>query len=583
MKNLLKIYFKLGWVAVLAVAIFTLSGVLLVSGQDGGAVTLSANANTDGMDEIVVVGNDGYVYVYNITGTQVYSSPENGWEHVATGDFDGNGDYEIVAVGGDKIKVYDPQVVGTEFSFDVTYTPRSGCTGGTFTKVGTGDFWNDGKDDIALIRSRNKSGDYGRSCIVIYSPASDTNVKVEDNFDYTNWGDFAIGDYDGDDDDDFALIYWNDDYPSGTRNWVELRKGSDPEDKLNDKNAAGSYSNSQWFDIVSGYFTTTNSSRDKWAGSQNLDKQIVVQRWNGTEIVDVWSMGTAYNYLAAGNFRGESYDQLAMLRNVSSGTSLQFAKNGKVWASVSGLGKDWLNIASGNLDTETAYKELVIMKSNLMRIYRITQSTSDYLDCSSASECFQNFELPASGLRSDLAVADLGKTFAVIEPYKISTLNIARTVEQTQTVPGATFYIYGDKAVKTPIEWVAWLVPVDSFYPKEQFVKNLTRLSRETDGQELTLMDAQRALGLDSAAAEVNWMQMSKQGGLPGNPLSGTTPSTITVTFSNTNYGSPIHETGAYKASILIVRKDLLGQYSSVDVMVLVAGTEIYIPLVEKR
>lgn len=583
MKNLLSVYFRLAGVAVLAIAVFALSSVLLVKGQDG-VITLSANANTDGMDEIVVVGNDGYVYVYNITGTQVYSSPEDGWKYVATGDFDGNGDYEIVAVGGDKIKVYDPQVVGTEFSFDVTYTPRSGCTGGTFTKVGTGDFWNDGKDDIALIRSRNKSGDYERSCIVIYSPASDTNVKVEDNFDYTNWRDFAVGDYDGDDDDDFALIYWNDDYPSGNRNWVELRKGNDPEDKLNDKNAAGSYSNSEWFDIVSGYFTTTNSSRDKWAGSQNTGKNIIVQRWNGTEILDVWNLDdAAYNFLAAGNFRGESYDQLAMLRNVSSGTSMRFAKNGKVWASVSGLGTGWLDIASGNLDTEATYKEVVIIKNNLMRIYKVTQSTSDFLNCNVAGRCFENFNLPSGGLRGSIAVADLGKTFAVIEPYKISTLSIARTVEQSQTVPGATFYIYGDKTVKTPIEWMAWVVPVESFYPKEQFVENMARLSREAQGRELTLADAQRALGLDSAAAEVNWLQIKNQGGLPANPLSGTTPSTITVTFPDTFPGSPIHETGAYKASILIIRKDLLGQYSSVDVMVLVAGTEIYIPLVEKR
>ncbi|MFQ5578595.1 MAG: FG-GAP repeat domain-containing protein, partial [Anaerolineae bacterium] len=358
-KQLLRISLT-GLVTLLLLA---LGSNVLVGGQ-GPMPQQTAASQADGIDEVVVVGTDGYVYAYDYTGQLVYQSPGNGWSLAATGDFNRDGDDEIVAVGGNRIKVFDPQVNGTEYSLSRTY---SGSTG-TFTKVAVGHLVGDDNQlDIALLRSRG--GTVSR--IVIYR-TSKAAPAVDYEFPYSNWDDFAVADFDGDGDDDFALIYWNNNYPDGVKSWLELWKGHDPSQRLQGSSNNGRYSNLEWFDIAAGNFVTTNGDRVEWVGAQNVNN-VVVQQWKDERIRDVWAVGPAFEFVAAADFRGDGDDQVAMLRNVTSGVSLQFARSGdarfKPWAKTSGLGTGWLNLAAGNLDTETKYKEAVIIKNNLIRVY----------------------------------------------------------------------------------------------------------------------------------------------------------------------------------------------------------------------
>ncbi len=535
----------------------------------------STQANTDGTDEIVVVGTDGYVYAYNINGEQIFKSSENGWKLVATADFNGDGDAEIVAVNDNTIKVYDPQIVGSAYSFDATY---NGGTG-RFTTVGTGDFWNDGSPDIALIFDAGTTNKH----IVIYNvpsttPAVDKTFLMADNF--------AIGDYDGDGDDDFAIIAWNSNNPSGAKSWFELRQGKNPEQRLNNDDAdAGVYTDSQWFDVAAGSFDTGNGARVEWVGSQNLGDNLTVQKWTGSSISTIWKLTTPFNFVAADNFRGDSdnIDQVAMLRNVTGGTSLQFAKNGIIWASISGLGTGWLNLASGNLDSESTYREAVAIKSNLIRVYRRPQAGSNgestYLDCTTPDNCFESFSL-ASSLNGALAVADIGVTFDIVEPFSVSPTNISASTELSQTIAAKTFNIYGDTADNTPITWRAYILPYDARVAA--YANNLFRTEANLN---LTItprgIEYLRPNSPNGVIPTVDWLTIGSSGAEPGSYITGTTPATVTVTFSDTFAASPLGTAGLHRALIEVQNMDTL-ETTPVIVSVFVAGAKLYLPLVLK-
>lgn len=544
---------------------------------EGGSTT----ASTDGIDEIVVVGTDGYVYAYNANGQQVFKSAETGWKMVATADFNGDGDAEIIAVNDKSIKVYDPQIVGTAFSFSTAYSGN-----GAFVTVHTGDFWNDGTPDIALIFNAGTTNKH----IVIYDDASSTTPTVDQTFLMAD--DFAVGDYDGDGDDDFAVIAWNNNNPSGAKSWFELREGRNPTALLNNATNAGVYNDSQWFDIASGNFDTNNGARQEWVGAQNLGENITVQRWNTNNTIStIWQLTTPFNYVAVGNFRNEAVDQVAMLRNVTSGTSLQFTfkslQDGQVktWASISGLGTGWLNMATGNVDGETPYLEAVAIKNNLIRVYLRPQSVptplggSTYLDCNTAGNCFESFAL-TSNLNGALAVADIGITFDTITPFSVSPTTISRSMDLSQTVPSATFYIYGDDTNNQPITWRAYVLPYDAraaAYAKSVF-RTETNLGVTITGRGIETFQPEGT----SIIPTQDWLTLSTDTAGPGAYISGTTtPATVTVTFSNTYPSSPLGASGVYKALIQVQNMDTL-ETTPVVVSIFVGGNKVYLPLVIK-
>ncbi len=526
----------------------------------------SIDANIDGIDEMVVVGTDGYIYAYNSEGTQIFKSPESGWTLVATADFNGDGDDEIIAVGGNNIKVYDPQVVGSAYSFNATFSD-----GDSFTAVEIGDFSNDGSPDIALLRS------YGgtTSHIVVYDLPNTTPVK-DAEFTLTDWDTMAVGDYDSDGDDDFALTYWNSSYPNNLKSWFEIYRGDDPTQKI-----VGHYSNSVWFDIASGNFDTANGNQMEWVGSQNLSPNLAVQKLNGSNIANIWSLGTAFNFVATADFRGEGDDQVAMLRNVGSGVSLQFAKNSTVWSSLSGLGSGWLNLSAGNLDGEATYKEAVTIKSNLIRVFLQPQAgsggSSTYLDCATAGNCFDI--TPAATLNGALAIGDLG--IYQTSAYRITINNVAKSAVLSQTISSDTFNIYGKTALQEPVTWRAFILPASA-----RVTTYANTLFRTDPNLDFSITQDGFAFNSTLGAGTfptVEWVAMTDTLHLDyADYLTGTTPATITLVFSNTYAGSPLASNGSYQASLYIENMETPGSFTLIPISVVVASNRIYLPLVIK-
>jgi len=97
---------------------------LLVPSSPNPIAFAKPTANPD--DEIVYIdaGNTIRVIDPNVaTGTQEirWSSPDNIWFDFATGDFNNDGDQEIVAIGGGKLTVFDPVVRDGSISPDGEY------------------------------------------------------------------------------------------------------------------------------------------------------------------------------------------------------------------------------------------------------------------------------------------------------------------------------------------------------------------------------------------------------------------------------------------------------------------------------
>ncbi len=551
-KNLLKV----NLVIVLALSLFVASRLLWISAEDSDIM-----AATDGIDEIVVIGTDGHVYVYDYTGKFVYKSPEGNWNHVVTADLNNDHDEEIIAVGLKTIKVYDLQVSGTAFNFTATYTG----TGDKFVQVGTGNLIrDDNTHEIALLFSEGN----GRGRVVIYDPPS-TIPKVDISF-LVDWHDFAIGDYDGDGDDDFALIYWNENNPSGSKNLVELRQGDDPANRLEDSETNFQVSDSEWVDIASGNFITSNGNKVEWVGSQKLEDKVIAQQWADKRIKKIWAWSDLsdphFDFLATADFRNEGQDQVAMLRKGTGGVSLRFINHqGLKWADINNLGDQVLNLAAGNVDAESTYREVVILKNDLIRIYRLAHSEPTAMDCNPSTECVEI----SGAFQGALALGDLG----VEKPYEVLPTIIKQTVSQSDTVAPAKISIYGDQAIGTPITWGAIPLPYLG-----------TGIFKQA-------LDADAELSFTITSAGVKYRSKSGSGSVPTVPwialsaYSGTTPATVTVSFSNTNAGSPIFEKGIYQAIILVWQTDLPDdrfRFTDVTLTVVQEQAKLYVPLVLK-
>ena len=474
-------------------------------------------------------------------------------------------------MGNNNIRVYDPQVSGTAYSFSTTYSG----SGGNFTRLEAGNLLSaDGTPEFALLRS---VGD-GSGRVVIYDPPA-TSPIINESF-LTDWRDFALGDYDGDGDDDFALIHWDAGKPSGLRNWFELRQGHDPKNKLaNNSPNAGAYSDEEWIDVVAANFVTNNGNRVEWVGSRNAsdNRDIIAQQWNGSSMSDLWFKAEDYDFLTSQDFRDDGRDQVAMLRNVSgSSTSLRLVAylpgqaEGITWVSLTGLGTGWLNIASGNIDDEkiTNYRELVILKANLIRVYRSPQSSDpNDFDCSKENKCLEI----SGSFNGALAVGDLGEDFEaeVPVPYEVTPSSIQRTVLQNAQVESATLLIQGEKAVNVPLNWGAVPLPYLGSEALRAAINEGTDLSITITPRGIQYNDGART----NLIPTVPWMILSA--------YTGTTPATVTVSFSSTHAGSPLHEEKAYQAMILVWQTDLPDDRFRVsDVTIWVGVQQTYLPVV---
>ncbi|MFJ1614135.1 FG-GAP-like repeat-containing protein [Streptomyces sp. NPDC088251] len=198
----------------------------------------SGDFNGDGKDDIAVfydggasdTGRVSSLYTFTSTGTG-FSSPRKTWtstgsfnwdaSKVTSGDYNGDGK-DDVAVLYNTGKSADGKFITSLYTFNGSSTgfdnPRKTWTSsGSFnwnaSKVTSGDYNGDGKDDVAVLYDAGTSAD-GKSITALYTFASNGTDFNAPRKTWTSSGSFnwnaskvTSGDYSGDGKDDVAVLY----------------------------------------------------------------------------------------------------------------------------------------------------------------------------------------------------------------------------------------------------------------------------------------------------------------------------------------------------------------------------------------
>ena len=166
--------------------------------------------NNAGQDEIVAVSNlEGNFYMYKFDGTdwleQVTSNTEPGsgsnWADLVAGDFDNDGQDEIVAVRNfdgsfHMYKFFD----APDRLEEVAANARPG-SGSQWVVLGSGDLDGDGVDEIVAAR------DYDGGIYVYKFNGTTTLEKIESlKLPPSAWRDITVGDFDGDGVDEIMAV-----------------------------------------------------------------------------------------------------------------------------------------------------------------------------------------------------------------------------------------------------------------------------------------------------------------------------------------------------------------------------------------
>ena len=192
-------------IAVVALMMAPLAGLLAAPVSIARSAPAQPDATLD--DEIIVLTSAGQIRIDDpLTPAGIKpaiwnSASDAGWTMLAAGDFNGDGDAEIVASRSDTIRVFDPVVQpGRQ---PAVFAANMGA-GRNIQLLVTGDFDHDGKDEIAVTfadsGARLRIYDGGAT-----AAAAEWKQWYEESFGGT-WKDMAAGDFNNDGYDDLALV-----------------------------------------------------------------------------------------------------------------------------------------------------------------------------------------------------------------------------------------------------------------------------------------------------------------------------------------------------------------------------------------
>lgn len=170
-------------------------------------------------DQVVTLTTGGQIVVTDVVpqpGMVVAnwnSGSDTGWEYIAAGAFKGSSSNEsIVAIGGNRLKVFDPFPPPGQAPVTFERTLETGY----YERITTGDFNGDGYDDIAA--TVGVSNPY-RNRLYVYDVRNNVQLYYEE-FGAT-WQAIAAGDFNSDGADDLAMVR----NPSGASPLLKVYNG----------------------------------------------------------------------------------------------------------------------------------------------------------------------------------------------------------------------------------------------------------------------------------------------------------------------------------------------------------------------
>ena len=337
-------------------------------------------------DELVLLDGSGRIKVVDTNVPSGFEpvdwqSDTTGWTAVTLGDFNGDGDQEILATKGATAQIFDPVVqpgyaeVAGQWSISSPYV---------WYDMDTGDIDGDGRDEIVLLRS-DAAGDILSRLLVYDGDAAGTSwTKTKELTHGARWDDVALGDVNADGKEDVGLIRPDDNLLlilNPAANWTNLHENA---------------YNFTWKDLemvnvekTSGADKTEIAlSRKGVLGELN---SILVFRWKtGTALEDVWG-GKFYPYfddLEGADLNGDGDEELIMYRDTDDADITLIARNplGSTMRTFEPTGTNsphggWLDLEAGDIDGD-GRDEVILVRSSKYRVYDRPEASDNFNDVS---------------------------------------------------------------------------------------------------------------------------------------------------------------------------------------------------------
>lgn len=357
------------------------------------AATIASSAAptaTPMVEELVILTREGRIQVHDVSAANgtpqiLWQSPDTGWTDVATGDFNGDGDDEILASRGGEARVFDPvQIPGRPV---VVFAQL--LTGFVWEQMATGDVNGDGRDEIILTRNTNEQ--IGNNQIIerlqVFAP-NDTATGwtlILDDPTEVPWRKLATGDVDADAREELMSIR-------------SLGVGPGNENRLsvwnwNPGNSWNFLSNSdlyagRWLAVQAGKAIIEGNNRSQIiatrgdvSGSQ--DSYLVFRCCNEPlEAIERERYNPPFTWIALGDVNDSGDEEVFLLRNASNTGSpgfvaligINYGSDPTVpFQTLQGEGR-FNGIQAGDTDND-GRAEVVIMSANEYRVY--TQPASN--------------------------------------------------------------------------------------------------------------------------------------------------------------------------------------------------------------
>jgi hypothetical protein len=309
--------FAWGVIAILAIILAPFAGVFGVPASTARADTAAPALAAAADDEVILLTSAGQIRVDaplppSSPAPQIWNSGSSqGWMMVAAGDFNGDGDAEIVATKSNTFQVFDPVVQSGRQ--EVTNGPIS--LGTQIYLVATGDFDGDTKDEIAIVFYRGGTNPYQ---LAVYdgglnATAGDWRLSYPVPSGYAaNWQDMSTGDINNDGADDVVMVRNADNRITvlNGRTWAELA------DQANYATA--------WYAVAAGNLTAAYAGDEIALERHGNDKNprvnsLLALRVASGQLKDDIGGGAYYSpdftSIATGDVNGDTVDETLLLRN----------------------------------------------------------------------------------------------------------------------------------------------------------------------------------------------------------------------------------------------------------------------------
>ncbi len=400
-------------------------------------------------DEVVLIRSDGYIQVedpFHSAGTDpaTWTSPEGGWNFVTTGDFNGDGDDEIVALGGSRAKIYDPfPTAGTKVAFEQV------LSGFNWVKAVAADIDADGRDELILLRDDNTATAKARLLVYDGNPAGTQWTLIQDIEFGAQWADMVAGNFIGDSRLELAL----------TRQQVPTTQGLILVLNAQTGQTIAQDSFGYYFERIAAG-DADNNGLDDIAAVRNISSvqgtNMVIFRVRGVgqglESIYSTGFGTAFRWVSMADYDSDGADEVSLLRNVPPPHSGLYAvdRYGTAVNLNEVIGEGWTDLRSGDIDAD-GRSDVLILKDNLVRAYRPgTPGTSTSIIWSKSGS-----------YRAVFATGDIdGGTGVITGPrLEVSPTSLTFTMEYGSSAPPAQTLTVTNATATGAISWTAQLNP----------------------------------------------------------------------------------------------------------------------------